>query len=57
MLSCHCHLYDGLLHGPPILVHRLRTEAVKAEPAGELLAGVMSFSAPFTGGIGAGSVA
>ena len=57
VLSRHRRLDDGLLHGSPGLVRRLRAEAVKAEPTSKLLAGIVPFPAPLTGGIDAGDVA
>ena len=52
----HCRLDDGLLHGPAVLVRRLRTEVGKAKPTFKLLAGVVSLLAPIAGGIAAGGV-
>ena len=58
MLAGHRGLHDGALHGlSRVLVQRLRTEVLEAEPAGELLARVVPFPAPATIGSGAGGIA
>ena len=58
MLPRHRRLDDGALHGlSRVIVQRLRPEVLEAEPAGELLAGIVPFPAPAAAGVGAGGVA
>ena len=56
VLSRHRRLDDGLLHGAPVSSWRFRPEISEAEPAGELLAGIVVVPAPAAGGIGAGGI-
>ena len=56
LLSCHCHLDDGPLHGAPVVARGFRAKIAEAEPARELLPRIVAFAAPAAGGIGAGGV-
>ena len=52
----HRRFHDGLLHGPAFAVLGHRAEVLEAEPALQLLAGILPLSAPFAGGIRAGRI-
>ena len=56
MLPRHRGLDDGLLHRVPVRVRRFRPETVEAEPALQLLAGVVPLSAPAAGRVVTGRV-
>ena len=56
MISGHGRLYDVSLQRPPSLSHRLGPEVVKAEPARQFPADVVSFPAPVAVGIATGVI-
>ena len=56
MLPRHRGLGDGLLHGLAVCVRRFRPEVVEAEPALQLLAGIVPLTAPVAGGLIASSI-
>ena len=56
VLPRHRRLDDGALHGAPVWGFRRRAEVGEAEPAPQLLAGVVALPAPSASGVGAGGV-
>jgi len=56
VFSRHRRLDDGPLQRAPVAARRLGAEIGEAEPAGELLAGIVALTAPAAAGMAAGAV-